>query len=145
MSITARPLYLDTKLKEYITGPVHDITHCGLVIRRAYRANDALPTESSAPPRWLWQGGAWLLVDRNTGRITQIKLPDFDPYYSDASWYRDYAPYCGVADVGQRVSAVLLPRSRRRSRFTKSISRSWAESFPTQAGRRRCRNASQFG
>jgi len=53
VSITARPLYLDTQLKEYTTGPVHDITHCVFVIRRAYRVNDSLPTESSAQPRWL--------------------------------------------------------------------------------------------
>ena len=81
VSITVRPLYLDTKLKENTTGPAHDITDRVFVIRRAYRVNDSLPTESSAQPRWLWQrGGWWLLVDRHTGRVTQIKLPDFDPY-----------------------------------------------------------------
>jgi hypothetical protein len=52
LNISARPLYLDTKLKEYTTGPAHDITD-GVVIRRAYRINDSLPTESSAHPRWL--------------------------------------------------------------------------------------------
>src|SRR5208283_5654784 len=72
-TITVRPLYLDTKLKEYTTGPAHDITDRVFVIRRAYRVNDSLPTESSTQPRWLWQRGGWLLVDRNTGRITQIK------------------------------------------------------------------------
>jgi len=39
----------------------------------------------AAQPRWLWQRRGWLLVDRNTGSITQIKWPDFDPYYSDVS------------------------------------------------------------
>jgi hypothetical protein len=59
------------------------------VIRRAYRVNDSLPSESSAQPCWLWQRGGGLLVDRNTGRTTQIKLPG-DPYY--------YAAHCGVAE-----------------------------------------------
>ena len=48
VSITVRPLYLDTKLKENTTGPAHDITDRVFVIRRAYRVNDSLPTESSA-------------------------------------------------------------------------------------------------
>jgi hypothetical protein len=64
-----------------------------------------MPTGSSA--RWLWQRGAWLLVDRNTGRITELKLPDFDPYYSDVSWYCDDAACCGVADDGNCVSATV--------------------------------------
>jgi hypothetical protein len=70
VSITGRPLYLDTKLKEYTTGPVHDITDRVFVIRRAYRVNDSLPSESSAQSRWLWQRGGGLLVDRNTGHHT---------------------------------------------------------------------------
>jgi hypothetical protein len=94
VSITVRPLYLDTQLKQYTTGPVHDIIDPVFVIRRAYRVNDSLPTESSAQPRCLWQRGDWLLVERNPGGATQIKLPDFDPYYSDVSWYHDYAAYC---------------------------------------------------
>jgi hypothetical protein len=85
LNTSARPLYLDTKFKEYTTGPLHDITDRVVVIRRAYRVHDSLPTESSAQPRWLWQRSGWLQGDRNTGRITQIKLPDFDPYYSALS------------------------------------------------------------
>src|SRR5215472_15871212 len=61
VNITVRPLYLDTKLKEYTTGPAHDITDRVFEIRRAYRVNDYLPTESAAQPRWLWQRGDWLL------------------------------------------------------------------------------------
>lgn len=120
LSITVRPLYLDTKLKEYTTGPAHDITDRVFVIRRAYRVNDSLPTESPAQPRWLWQRGGWLLVDRNTGRITQIKLPDFDPYYSDISWYRDYAAYCGVDD-GERVTAIVTQITTRKPLYKKQL------------------------
>ena len=48
VSITVRPLFLDTKLKEYTTGPAHDITDRVFVVRRAYRVNDSLPTESAS-------------------------------------------------------------------------------------------------
>lgn len=127
LTIAVRPLFLDTKLKEYTTGPAHDITDRVFVIRRAYRVNDSLPTESS--PRWLWQRGGWLLVDRNTGRITQIKLPDFDPYYSDVSWYRDYAAYCGVADDGERVSAIVAQLTTKKPLYKKTLEKLGGE-FP---------------
>jgi hypothetical protein len=119
LTITIRPLFLDTKLKEYTTGPVHDITDRVFVVRRAYRVNDALPTETSA--RWLWQRGGWLLVDRSSGRIAQLKLPEFDPYYSDVSWYRDYAAYCGVADDGERLSALVVQITGKKPLYKKQL------------------------
>jgi hypothetical protein len=77
----------------------------------------------------LGQRGSWLLVDRNTGRITQIKLPDFDPYYSDVSWYRDYAAYCGVADNGERVSAIVAQITTKTRIYEKQLERLGGE-FP---------------
>ena len=129
VTITVRPLYLDTKLKEYTTGPTHDVTDRMFVVRRAYRVNDSLPGESSSQPRWLWQRGGWLLVDRNTGRISQIKLPDFDPYYSDVSWYRDYAAYRGVADDGERVAAIVAQITTRKPLYKKQLEQLGGE-FP---------------
>src|SRR6516165_2637196 len=55
LTITVRPPFLDTKLKQYTTGPVHELTDPVFVVRRAYRVNDALPSETNA--RWLWQRG----------------------------------------------------------------------------------------
>jgi hypothetical protein len=85
LDITVRGLYVDTKLKDFTTGPAHDVTDREFVVRRAYRINDSLPTDAHAAPRWLWQRGGWLLVDRTSGRISLIKLPDFDAFYSDVS------------------------------------------------------------
>ena len=48
-----------------------------------------------------------MLVDRDTGRVSQISLPNFDAFYSLASWYRDYAAYCGVSDDGAKVFAIV--------------------------------------
>lgn len=121
VDITVRPLYWDVKLKEYTVGPAHDVTDRLFVVRRAYRINDSLPGESSSQSRWRWQRGNWLLVDRATGRITQVKLPDFDPYLSDVSWYRDYAAYCGLADDAERVSAIVAQINTHKPLYKKPI------------------------
>jgi hypothetical protein len=39
-----------------------------------------------------------MLVDRSNGHISPVVLPEFDNYYSIASWYQDYAAYCGISD-----------------------------------------------
>lgn len=64
-----------------------------------------------------------MLVDRNTGRITQIKLPDFDPNYSDVGWYRDHAVHCGVADDAERVSAIVAQITTKKSLYKKQLER----------------------
>lgn len=79
-----------------------------------FRLNDTLPTESNSAPRWVWERGGWLLVDRVTGRVTQISLPEFDPFYSTPSWYRDYVAYCGVSDDGKKLFAMVAQLGRRK-------------------------------
>jgi hypothetical protein len=113
-TLKVRPLLVDAHIKEFTLGPAHDVTDRLFVIRRAFRVNDSLPQESTSPPIWQWQRGAWLLVDRTTGRISPINLPQFDAFYSDASWYRDYAAYCGVSDDGKKIYAVVAQISRRK-------------------------------
>lgn len=107
-----RPLLVDGRVKEYVFGSPHDITDRVFVVLRAFRMNDALPEESM--PRWYWQRGGWLLVDRVTGRVSPASLPSFDPDFSSASWYRDYAAYCGLGDDGKKTYAVVAQLSRRK-------------------------------
>jgi len=114
LDLKVRPLFVDTRLREYTTGTPHELTDRLFVVRRAFRVNDALPTESASTPRWLWQRGGWLLVDRLTGRVSQLNLPEFDPFYSTASWYRDYVAYCGVSDDGKKLYAVVAQVGRRK-------------------------------
>ncbi len=109
-----RPLLVDTRIKEFTIGPAHDVTDRLFVVRRAFRVNDSLPQESASPPHWQWQRGGWLLVDRVIGHISPINLPEFDAFYSDASWYRDYAAYCDVSEDGKKVYAVVAQISRRK-------------------------------
>lgn len=108
-----RPLYVDTRLKEYTTGSAHELTDWMFVVRRAFRVNDTLPTDNGGA-RWQWQRGGWLLVDRRTGRVSQLNLPEFDPFYSTPSWYRDYIAYCGVSDDGKKLYAMVAQVGRRK-------------------------------
>ena len=113
--IKIRALSIDGRVKEYTTGTPHELTDRLFVVRRAFRVNDALPAEtpnsnanaSANSPRWQWQRGGWLLIDRITGRVSPINLPEFDVYYSAASWYRDYVAYCGVAEDGKKTFAIV--------------------------------------
>src|ERR1019366_6759849 len=84
-SLKIRALLVDGILKEWTTGDAHDVTDRSFVVRRVIRINDVLPSDSSLQKpareasRWVWQRGPWLLVDRVTGHIVALKLPDYDP------------------------------------------------------------------
>jgi len=43
-----------------------------------------------------------------------MNLPEFDVLYSEASWYRDYAAYCGASEDGKKVLAVVAQIARRK-------------------------------
>jgi len=111
---------VDGRVKEYVLGAPHEVTDRLFVVRRVFRMNDSLPEDSG--PRWQWQRGGWLLVDRLTGRVSAISLPEFDAYYSAASWYRDYVAYCGVADDGKKTYAIVAQLSRRKPALRKPLS-----------------------
>ena len=95
------------------------------VVRRVFRVNDSLPEDPG--PRWQWQRGGWLLVDRLTGHVSPINLPEFDVFYSAASWYRDYVAYCGVAEDGKKTFAIVAQISRRKPVLKKPLSESLPE------------------
>jgi hypothetical protein len=120
LTLKIRPLIVDGRVKEYVIGMPHDVTERLFVVRRAFRVNDSLPDESGA--RWQWQRGGWMLVDRTTGRVSPINLAEFDAVYSVASWYRDYAAYCGVSDDGKKISAIVVQLGRRKPVLNKPLS-----------------------
>ncbi len=93
-TLRIRPLLVDDKPREWTVGDLHEVTDRTFVIRRAFRINDALPGEA---PRWSWQPGPWLQVDRTSGRVAPVHLPNFDPQISDVTWFRDYGAYCGLS------------------------------------------------
>jgi hypothetical protein len=130
LDLKMRALYVDGRARESTLNGAHEITERLFVVRRAFRVNDNLPTDAAAPPRWEWQRGGWLLVDRMTGRISSIALPEFDPYYSVTSWYRDYAAYCGVSDDGKKLSAIVFQVGRRKPVLKKSLGETGGDDSP---------------
>jgi hypothetical protein len=92
--------------------------------------NDSLPGDTAAAPGWGWQRGGWLLADRMTGHISAIALPEFDPYYSVASWYRDYAAYCGISDDGKKLFAIVFQVGRRKPVLKKPLGDAGGDDVP---------------
>lgn len=107
--LKVRSLNIDSRSREFTIGEPHDVTDGVFVIRRAYRMNDALASQ----PDWKWQRDGWMMIDRATGRVSKINLPEFDPFYSVVSWFRDYAAYCGVSE-GQKLYAVVAQLGQRK-------------------------------
>jgi hypothetical protein len=128
--LRVRALFVDNHLKEFTVGIPHEVTDRLFVVRRVFRVNDVLPEESGTAARWRWQRGGWLLLDRVTGRVTQINLPEFDPYYSSANWYRDYVAYCGVSDDGQKLFAIVAQLGRRKPVLKKPLGEAVAGNAP---------------
>ena len=77
---------------------------------------------TSKQAEWVWQRGPWLMVDRVTGKVTALKLPDYDPGVSQVSWFRDYGAYCGLTATGKSLYAVVAQISARRPVLAKKIS-----------------------
>lgn len=112
VEMKVRLLFVDGRLREYTLGEPHEVTDRVFVVQQAYRLNDALAGERG--PQWKWQRGGWLLVERATGRVRRLSLPDFDPSTSQASWYRDYAAYCGASEEEGKRYAVVAQLGRRK-------------------------------
>lgn len=111
--LRVRELIIDGRTREYATGATHEVTDRLFVVRRAYRINDALPEEKK-PQQWVWRLDGWISVDRQTGHVAQLNLPAFDGDTSEASWYRDYAAYCGAADDGSKTYMVVSQLGKRK-------------------------------
>jgi hypothetical protein len=114
-----RALLVDGVMKEWTTGDAHDVTGRSFVVRRVIRLNDKLPGDKQE--HWVWQRGPWLLVDRETGRVTALKLPDYDPGVSQVSWFRDYAAYCGLTASGKSLYAVVAQVAARKPVLAKKL------------------------
>jgi len=123
-----RALLVDSLEKEWTTGDAHDVTDRSFLVRRAIRLNDALPGDKQG--HWVWQRGPWLLVDRISGHVTALKLPDYDPGVSQVSWFRDYGAYCGLTASGKSLYAVVAQISARRPVLAKKLDTFEADNHP---------------
>jgi hypothetical protein len=128
--LKVRPLLVDGRQKEWTTGDAHDVTDRSFTVRRAMRLNDSLPGDAAA--RWNWQPGPWLMVDRTTGHVTALHLPDFDEEISEAVWYRDYAAYCGTAQtIKGGLFAIVAQLGVRRAVVSRQIGK-WPQAAPAE-------------
>jgi|SRR4051812_32399024 hypothetical protein len=112
--LKVRSLLVNGDIKEFTTGEPHDVTDRLFAVQRAVRLNDVLPADAASAPKWKWQPGGWLLVSRVNAHVSNLTLPEFDPYYSRVVWYRDLAAYCGVSDVGDKVYAIVVQIGRKK-------------------------------
>lgn len=60
-------------------------------------------------------------MDRVTGRVSPINLPEFDLFYPTTSWYRGYIAYCGASDDSKKLFAVLAQMGRRKPILKKPL------------------------
>ncbi len=133
--VKVRPLFVDGKTKEFALGVAHEVTERIFVVQRMLRLNDSLPQESG-PARWRWEKGGWLLVDRVSGKVQALVLPEFDPNYSQANWFRDYAAYCGTSDDGQKAFATIVQVGKRKPLLRKALAESSREGCPAPVWQR---------
>ena len=89
LELKVRPMLVNGEIKEYTTGESHEVSERIFVVRQASRLNDALPDDPKGTARWRWHPGGWLMVDRANAHISKLTLPNYDAFYSTASWYRD--------------------------------------------------------
>jgi len=125
--LDVRPLIVDGKVKEWTTGESHMVTERSFTVRRAVRLNDSLPSDKTE--HWVWQRGPWLLVDRSTGKVTALHLPEFDSGVSQVVWFRDYAAYCGLSATHKELLAVVAQIAGRRPLLRKKLG-AWNEAAP---------------
>jgi hypothetical protein len=130
LDVKVRPLLVDGRNKEFTVGPAHDVTERTFVVQRMYRLNDSLENDSlqngsqqrgGGSPRWRWERGGWLMIDRITGKVQPVPLPAFDPYFSAVTWFRDYAAYCGLSDDGKKLFAMVSQLGKRKPVLKKPI------------------------
>jgi hypothetical protein len=127
-ALKIRALLVDGVVKEWTNGEAHDVTDRSFVVRRVIRLNDSLPGDKLG--HWVWQRGPWLLVDRVSGHVVALKLPDYDPGVSQVSWFRDYGAYCGVTASGKSLFAVVAQVAARKAVLAKKLTGFDPENHP---------------
>lgn len=129
IDLKMRALLVDGQTKEFTTGTPHDVTDRTFVVQRVFRLNDSLSQDAGAE-RWRWERGGWLLVNRVSGKVQPVPLTEFDPYDSNAAWFRDYAAYCGDSDDGKKVSAIIVQLGRRKPLLKKPVGEAGTDQMP---------------
>jgi hypothetical protein len=119
LTLQVRPLIVDGRRKEWVTGETHDVTDHSFVALQVQHLNDSMPGDKT--PHFIWQAGVWLMVERNTGHVTQLHLTGYDPALSGLSWFRDYAAYCSLTAQAKSLYAEVVELNQRKPVARKKI------------------------
>ena len=119
--VRLRKLLVDDKFKEHTAGPSHEVSDRLFVVRKAAQLNDSLPQETGKTPHWIWRMEGWISVDRQTGHVSPLNLPMFDPDTSEVSWYRDLAAYCGASDDHSKAYLMVFQIGKRKPLLKKEF------------------------
>ncbi len=60
-------------------------------------------------------------MDRVSTKVQNLALPAFDSSYSQVSWFRDYAAYCGLSDDNMKRFTVVTQLGRRKPLLKKAF------------------------
>ena len=103
--LKVRPLIVDGHVNEYVVGWPHEVTDRLFAVRRAF----PIMTVFLRPGQpQMAVGARWLVtVTRTSSHISAINLPEFDNFYSAASWFPPL--------VGSRMTARTCTRSSLKS------------------------------
>jgi hypothetical protein len=107
LDLKVRGLYVDGRMKESMLGASHDVTARTFVVCRTFRENDNLPTETVSP-RWIWQRGGWRTVDRVSGHISSIAMPEFDHLLLGVQLVSGLSPTAGSRTTAKAVRHRIL-------------------------------------
>ena len=62
--------------------------------------------------------------------VMALHLPDFDPFYSTASWYRDYVAYCGISGDAEKVYGIVAQVGVKEPLVRKELGRAHGADMP---------------
>ncbi|MGD0831985.1 MAG: hypothetical protein ABR907_13660 [Terracidiphilus sp.] len=125
--VVRRVLKINDTLPNYIPGPSDNQMPGDKAATNDQSSPAAKPVlanktkPESAQEHWVWQRGPWLLVDRVTGHIIALKLPDYDPGVSQVAWFRDYGAYCGLTASGKSIYGVVAQVEARKAVLAKKL------------------------
>ena len=76
-------------------------------------------------------------MDRGSGKVQALVLPEFDPNYSQVNWFRDHAAYCGTSDDGQKAFALIAQIGKRKPLLRKALAESSRDGCPAPVWQRK--------
>ena len=122
LTLKIRPILVDAHVKDFSLGPAHDVTDHLFVVRRALPCQrQSSPGIHLAPALAMATRGMASRRPPHRPYFPQSIFPELNAVYSVASWYRDYAAYCGVSEDGKKIYAIVAQLNKSKPVLKKSL------------------------